>query len=95
MVSFTSVLHPAVWGTISALLNPYLFFIGCQKEEIEITKEKESEHKYVQIESTNSMNMEQVNEYIASTNIMILTDVHTKKLSSYTKEKWWKHFPLL
>ena len=93
MISFTSVLHPAVWATISALLNPYFLLMGCQKEEI--TKEKESEHKYAQIESKYSMNMEKVNQHIASTNFMILTDVHTKKTVIIHKGKVVEAFPIV
>ena len=81
--------------SLAPVLMSFFLTLGCQRDSVEPNKDDESEQKFVLKETINSMGIEDVNKYIAESNILLLFDLNTNMGLAFRKGVLKYVFPII
>ena len=81
--------------SLAPVLMSFFLTLGCQRDSVEPNKDDESEQKFVLEETINSMGIEDVNKYIAESNVMLLFDLNTNMGLAFRKGVLKYVFPII
>ena len=81
--------------SLAPVLMSFFLTLGCQKDSVEPNKDDESEQKFVLKETINSMGIEDVNKYIAESNVMLLFDLNENMGMVFRKGVLKYVFPII